>query len=140
MSNLSIEDADSNTAKTLEVMACPRISLNRSSNTEEYDQQKKLAEALQVNFINEDGSYGVAITSESNIVFRPTNGSAASNSYISVGGSQNQNSQKKFDDVGQNRDAMSPEIIIEAVSDRDVYTGELKSEMTDGDRDGFIYH
>ena len=35
---------------------------------------------------------------------------------------------------------MSPEILIEAVSDRDVFTGELKSEMTDGDRDGFIYH
>ena len=35
---------------------------------------------------------------------------------------------------------MSPEVIIEAVSDRDVYTDELKGEMTDGDINGFIYH
>ena len=136
---ISIEDVENNTAKTLEVTACPRISLDA---TTEFDKYKLLSDTLHQGGVPqvEEVDHGNMITSESNIVFRPTNGSVASNSYISMGGSQYQNSHKKFDDRGQVREQMSPEILIEAVSDRDVLTGELKSEMTDGDRDGFIYH
>ena len=75
-----IEYIDNNTAQTVVANDTAKISMDFDT---EYNMM------LTDTFQNDSQSKGIAITSESLIVFKPTqtNGSAASNSYISIGGS-----------------------------------------------------